>query len=490
MKVVTLLLACCLFSLALAVSPGFKITLSQAGVNYAKDVGVAYLLKKLAVVHVPDQGGEAHAPVVGKIDWSLKNIVLSGLQIPSSAITFNAGRGLTVSIGGAAIHASMDFKYRRKSWPHISGHGSVDISMSGTSIVIVVALGEANGRPTLAVAGTSVGIGHLDIKVHAHDGWIYQFFIDILKGLIKKEAEKALSSAITSELNKGGNEALQTMPVIEKVGHLAEVDFSFLSAPTIQSSYFTVNAKGEFYYIPKPSEAPFTPTALPDVMNSEMVQIFFGEYVPNTASYVFYTAGIMQALLTDKDLPSWSPVRLNTSSFKDLVPELYKKYPNMLMEARVLATQTPTVTFTSGGITAQGLGQIQVSVIQPNGQVIPVVVLGVTLGTSAKAYIMSGNMIGATLSYVGSTLSLVSSTIGTFDVSVLNGIIKEFATRGVVPFFNYFLQQGIPIPTIRGVTFVNPVIGYGNGFLYVSTNVVYNGGASDDEMEMTNLIVA
>lgn len=48
-------------------------------------------------------------------------------------------------------------------------------------------------------------------------------------------------------LNTDGNAALQTIQTVEKFGDVAEVDFSFVSAPTFASSYLTLNAKGEFY---------------------------------------------------------------------------------------------------------------------------------------------------------------------------------------------------------------------------------------------------
>jgi hypothetical protein len=101
----------------------------------------------------------------------------------------------------------------------------------------------------------------------------------------------------------------------------AEIDYSFVAPPTFGQSYLTLNARGEFYNMPQKSEAPYAPKPMPDTATQgpEMLQVFVGDYVPNTASYVFWKAGKMQAELQDKDLPSWSPIRLNTSSWQGIL---------------------------------------------------------------------------------------------------------------------------------------------------------------------------
>jgi hypothetical protein len=66
--------------------------------NYARGVAMQYLQQKFATVHVPDQGGDAHAPVIGKINWQLQNIVISGLSLPQSSIAILPGRGVSVNM--------------------------------------------------------------------------------------------------------------------------------------------------------------------------------------------------------------------------------------------------------------------------------------------------------------------------------------------------------------------------------------------------------
>jgi hypothetical protein len=74
---------------------------------------------------------------------------------------------------------------------------------------------------------------------------------------------------------------------------------------------------------------------MPDEVTGQMMQIMLSQYVGNSAGYVFQQAGKLHGFLYDKvppqhpaftsadgpltpqrqDLPSWSPIRLNTNSW-------------------------------------------------------------------------------------------------------------------------------------------------------------------------------
>jgi hypothetical protein len=63
--------------------------------------------------------------------------------------------------------------------------------------------------------------------------------------------------------------------------------------------------------------------------------------------------------------------------------------------------------------------------------------------------------------------------VGTITVSLLDTIIKTLCSDAIVPFFNYYLSHGMNIPTVRGVTFVNPNIVVGQGYLAIATDFSY-----------------
>ena len=58
------------------------------------------------------------------------------------------------------------------------------------------------------------------------------------------------------------------------------------------------------------------------------------------------------------DVPSSSPVKLNTTYFSDLVPQLYTKYPNYLMKLNCTVVQMPVFTFNTSGIYLNALTHV------------------------------------------------------------------------------------------------------------------------------------
>jgi hypothetical protein len=55
-------------------------------------------------------------------------------------------------------------------------------------------------------------------------------------------------------------------------------------------------------------------------------------------------------MVTNNQIPDWAPIRLNTTYFKEIIPQLTDMYPNNLMEINVYATSSPNVTFITEGL--------------------------------------------------------------------------------------------------------------------------------------------
>jgi len=302
-----------------------------------------------------------------------------------------------------------------------------------------------------------------------------KFFVNIFSHQIKDAVDKALTSAITKNVDNGLNKAFSTLPMEVKIGHEAVVDYALVSNPLFSSSFMQLPELGEFYTQVTPSEC--TPQycpryQIPDVMNSEQVQMIISDYVPNTAGYAFWKIGKLVGIITDKNIPSWSPVRLNTSSFKDILPELFSMYPNDAMLIRLSASQPPRATFSSAGSAVHIMGNIQAFAILANGTLAPCFTIAGFIQTSGQA-MLQNEVLSVKLAYLVGNFTLAQSYIGDFDVALLNGPLNLLFTDGIVPAVNLILSAGFKLPTVKGLTFVSPTIGYGDHFLYVSTNIQY-----------------
>lgn len=118
------------------------------------------------------------------------------------------------------------------------------------------------------------------------------------------------------------------------------------------------------------------------------------------------------------------------------------------------------------------IGNLEVDVIDSKGALIPVFTLGGFFGTQGSASLKGLNLCG-NLTYVTGNFTLKSSKIGSFDPTKLNSLLHTFFGKGIVPAANVFLAQGFPLPVVKGLTFKSPKVGWGNRFLYVSTDVNY-----------------
>ena len=86
---------------------------------------------------------------------------------------------------------------------------------------------------------------------------------------------------------------------------------------------------------------------------------------------------------------------------------------------------------------------------------------------------MDGTILYANFTYMTGDFAIAKTNIGDFDINILNSLLKMLLGAGVVPELNTKLKKGFALPTVKGVTFVNPTLGWGNHYLYISTNIVY-----------------
>jgi len=453
---------------------GFKTTVTQNGLNYLQVVGMEVLQQALQNLEIPSLSGDDETPI-GKISWQLTSLVLSGVQLPSTSVVPLPGTGVSVAMSNLGATVNLDWHYRKDSWPHVSDHGTATVTVGGTFAYVNLHVYDAGGRPQVQVATDSLAIGSLDIKLHGGASWLYNFFIDVLHGKIKDAIQSSLQQGITNSINNGVNNALATMQITATIHNEAEINYEMTDNPTFAKNYVTLNQLGEFYEVASPQECPndiCTYSAMPDAATTEMVQMVISDFVLDSASFVYFKLNKLVAYIKDKDIPSWAPIRLNTTYFKYLIPPLYQLYPDNLLEIKVYATQAPEGTFTSSGALITALGNLEMDVVLSNGQLTPAFTLAGNMKLFGSASI-SGEMIIGNLSFVTTNFSLAQSEIGKFDATTLDSILNLLFSSGLVPAINEYLAQGIPLPIVQGLTFVNPTVIWGNRYMVVSTNVRY-----------------
>ncbi|KAL0246947.1 hypothetical protein GEMRC1_008153 [Eukaryota sp. GEM-RC1] len=212
---------------------------------------------------------------------------------------------------------------------------------------------------------------------------------------------------------------------------------------------------------------------MPDQINDQHLQLFLGEYILNSAGYVYHVTGALKETVTDADITESSWIHLNTQSFKFIIPSLYAKYPDMAMEAVVSSRSAPSVVINSTGITVKVPVVTNVSVVLPDQTRHAVFSLGIDVETSVKAWVDQGILLKGQMRMLGFKFGIISSEIGTFDTKELNKVINDLCVYGVVPFLNIALEKGVEIPTSKGVVMLAPQIQYQKGFMTITTDIDY-----------------
>eukprot|EP01130_Rhizamoeba_saxonica_P014042 TRINITY_DN6077_c0_g1_i1.p1 TRINITY_DN6077_c0_g1~~TRINITY_DN6077_c0_g1_i1.p1 ORF type:complete len:476 (-),score=90.37 TRINITY_DN6077_c0_g1_i1:754-2181(-) len=469
---VILILTVLLLKQVSSTNPGFKATITNEGIEYAKQVGIQSLIQLISQMKIPDQSGSVNTHVIGHINWEIQDITVKKISTPSNELTIVPNQGLQLKMSNVALSLHANWKYREHSFPHIKSHGTVDISISSSTLGSLVKFSESGGQISCNSANVDVALNHLDIHVHGGASWLYNIFIKIFRSKIHDAVDKVIKAAIENGIDKNLDQLLKTIPMKQEIGPLVDADYSLVDNPRFLPTYFTLDAKGLFTPKKDPSPPSFAPEKIPDEENSSsMLQVTFSEYVANTASLAFFKAGEMEILITPEDVPASSPVKLDTNSFEFIVPALYKKYPNKTLNIYLYASDYPRVSMdATNGLTGSAVALMEFIVMEEPK--VSVFTLGITASMTAKAY-LTGNNLAGNITDVKEAVSLVKSQIGNFDLTQVDSIIELLVEVGLVPLVNTVINKGVPIPTIQNVEFVKPEVGIGNGYLYVDTSVKY-----------------
>uniref|UniRef100_A0A8C8LLP8 Bactericidal permeability-increasing protein n=1 Tax=Oncorhynchus tshawytscha TaxID=74940 RepID=A0A8C8LLP8_ONCTS len=436
---------CCLALLALlpfalATNPGVKVKLTEKGIEYGKQIGMASLQQKLKTMKVPDLSGTERVAPIGKVKYSLTGITIVNLGLPYSALALVPDTGIRLSITNAFISLHGNWKIRYLSF--IKDSGSFDLEVNGLTVTDSITIkSDETGRPTVSSVNCVANVGSASIKFHGGARNIYIFC---------------------------------HLEVLAKVDKYAEVEYSMVTSPTISNTSIDFSLKGEFYNIGKHQEPPFSPTpfSLPPQVNN-MLYIGMSAFTTNSAGFVYNNAGALSLYITDDMIPPSSPIRLNTRTFGAFIPEIAKRFPSMMMKLLVKTVKEPTIFFEPNNVTVQASGSVTAYAIQPNTTLSPLFVLNMG-SVSARLYVTGVKLAGAvTLNKIEMTLE--TSYVGQFQVRSLDNIFLMVLKVAVIPKVNARLEKGFPLPSIGKMNLVNTQLQVLKDYMLIGTDVQFTG---------------
>ncbi|KAA0721459.1 BPI fold-containing family C protein [Triplophysa tibetana] len=346
-----------------ATNPGVKVKLTQKGLDYGRQLGVATLQQKFRTISIPDQSGKGKS-FIGKVEYSLKGIRIVNLQLPTSTVGLVSGNGVRLSIDNANIKAQGNWrvKYRR----FIKASGSFDLTVSGVTISVNIAVNNDNrGRPSVSMTSCTANLRDVNVRFSGRLSWLYNLFRSFIERPIRNSLRAQICPLVAKSI-PDINAELATLNVVAKVDNYLEIDYSMLGSPLISSESIELGLKGVFYNIRQRNEPPFSakPFSLPS-QNTNMLYIGLSAFTVNSAAFAYHNAGAFSFDITD-DLLGGLFAR------RRAVAELY---PGLKMKLLVKTVKAPIITFEPNNVTVQISSTVMADVIHQNNTLSPLFML-------------------------------------------------------------------------------------------------------------------
>uniref|UniRef100_A0A667XV93 Bactericidal permeability-increasing protein n=1 Tax=Myripristis murdjan TaxID=586833 RepID=A0A667XV93_9TELE len=398
-------------------NPAIQVILNNKGLQYGKNVGAGWIQDNLKRVTLPDISGKISIGFLGSVGYTLTGVSVKQCDFPEPSVQFQEDiSGFKSSISGLSVALTGGW---RTHYGLIHDGGSFDLAVFDVDVTSTAKLGEdADGHLSISSVNCSADVGDIKMRFRGGASAIIQFFVDNFRGYIVGEMERHICPAVNQYIDAFEHH-LQAMNVSFPVDPFLGIDLSLTNLPSVDASSLTLGLKGDFYQIKSHAGPPFKagPFTLPK-QPGFMMSVGFSEFTLNSASYVYFSAGLFSRLVNDSVIPPSSPFHLNTSSFGPYIPQLPKLFPDLLMSLQVYAREMPVFSLQPGLIRLGLLGSIKAFAIQPNATLTPLFKLNVDSKFSGKTWISDGLLKGS-VEMDNLTLTLVSSEVGPFQVSKL-----------------------------------------------------------------------
>eukprot|EP01080_Neovahlkampfia_damariscottae_P006485 gene6485-10493_t len=479
-----------LFIVISSQEPGFKTIMNQKGLDYTKKIAMEILQREVKDLKVPDQKGTAKSPL-GSINWSLTKINIKRLEIPTGKIEAKT-TGVGFELSGIKVHISFRWKFKKRKWPKVGKSGGGSVASSNSHFGVTIHVNRVNGQLKVNIPSKAIKLNSFKVKVSGSLSWLINLILGVFKKKIKSTIEKSVGSAIQKTLASKANSALSKIPYTTRLPRSVGLDYSVTKNIIYGKGYFNIPIKGEFFNAVNRKPSSYKPDKTPELYRrNKMIHFVINDYLPLSAGETIKQKGILKIDITNSMLPSGSPVRLTTNSFKSILPEIQRKFPNHQMIVKAFATSNPTLGFNSNGKYLILPTELGFYVIDPktNKQKHAFTLIG--LFNSRFSVLIKGLKIVPRLHFMKQQFKVKSSSIGEFSINLLNKILDFGFGKGIVPLLNALSKDGYPLPTIPFVQFIGVDIKYNSKYIVISSDVKYIGGKSsklDSNMTNENLI--
>ena len=474
-----------------AVAPHARVVVGESGLDAVSAAALPVINQLLSGgITVPDMTLTVHVPVVGHVDLTLTNIQVrqtSPLRAAKFAIaptpppTPGSGK-LLLDVDGLSLTVSLDFRWRKRSWPHVSDKGALTATVSDGHIALGVEMDPVAAAPAKAVGDCTATLGDFKVHFSKHwDSWVYNIFTDLFKGTLKDAVVKAIDNTVATTLvDQKLNALFASMPTTLSLGggpsridlSLIITDFTTSAAPLALSIGDSLAVADNATAAACPLPMLPMPTLAPGGANSSMAQLLLSDNTLACVLWVDFSNGALD----------FDGVRAGTTKLPwgPILPKLAQKEGDKPVILHLVASSMPTLASRRAtGLRATVDFSVNSSVLEADN-----VTRTYThaLAVSADAGIdlrvaTAANGTNATLVGNVSSLTLDASVADCgalcpmpFTNSTLALFTKAFSAT-VRAALDGLLSKGIPITGGAGaVGLVNPSVFFEDGYIAISTD--------------------
>ncbi|XP_030230094.1 bactericidal permeability-increasing protein isoform X2 [Gadus morhua] len=403
-----------LIPLSLSANAGVKVKLTQKGLDFGRELFVASLQEKLMTIKVPDISGTERVDPIGKVHYSLTEMRIVKLGLPSSAIGLVPGTGFTMTITNAFL--SLHGKWRVKYLRFIKDSGSFDLAIKSLSITTSISLrSDETGRPAVAVASCATTLGGVSIKFHGGASWLYNLFTRFIEKGLCSSLQKQICPLVAESVSSM-NQFLKTLNVLAPLDRYAEIAYPMVSSPEISNSSIGLNLK----------------------------------------------------------IPPSSPFRLTTRTFGAFIPQIAKLFPGLMMVLQVKTAKDPLFNIEANNVTVDAISSLTAYAILANTSLAPLFVLNVDSSVGARVNVV-GNKLAGAVNLNKLDMSLGKSYVGDFQVGPLHNIFQIVLKVAVLPRVNVRLKEGFPLPSLGKINLTNTQLQVLKGYILIGTDLQISG---------------
>ncbi|KAE9591213.1 hypothetical protein Lal_00014531 [Lupinus albus] len=448
--------------------------ITDKGLDYAKDLLIEEGIASVIQLQLPEIENSIQVPLVGNANVILSNITIKGIKVNSSTVETGES-GIVISVSGATANLSMRWRYSVSSWLipiGVSDSGTATVKVKDMQVGLTVNLTNNEGTLKLFLLDYGCYVRDLSIKLEGGASWLYQVIVDAFEGNIASSVENAITEKIREGIEKLDN-LLQYLPKQISLDKTATLNVSFMGNPVLSNSSIGISVNGLFterneVSVPQIYQKEFEISSACGGL-LKMIKVSIHENVFKSASLVYFNLGRMQLVIDE--LPE--KAILNTAEWRFIVPQLYKTYPNDDMQLNITVSSPPVIQVTNQDIGATIFVDITIDVLE-DGEVTPVACISVDISASCAVEIV-GNRIVGRLKLQKFSVYLKWSKIGKLHMKLIQPLMTTTLKTVIIPYLNFQLKRGLPLPIIDGFAFQKANILYAPPWIAAFSDVSYLG---------------